>query len=150
MTLPKLIWHLDNKTGDHDLIRIILEGVAASRTFIDPGEFIASLAATAHTELPDLALIDVNMLRLDGIALLKLIRNDPRLHGLRVCVLSDTLGTEAEPALEQLGADCVLLKPTTFDGSLALQERVRAVLGGSIAPAAMLLKARSAGARGSP
>jgi len=73
----------------------------------------------------DLVLTDVMMPRLDGIGLLKLIREDRRLVGLPVILLSARAGEEAEVEGIRAGADDYLVKPFS---ALELTTRVRAHL----------------------
>jgi len=150
MSPPKLIWHLDHSGGDPDLIQIVLAGVATIRSFLESNEFIDTLVATPAPELPHLVLLDVDLPPLDGAAVEGLLRREARFHDLRVCLLSDMSSGSAQPLLELFGAACVVIKPRTFDDSLALQDRVRAVLDGPLAPAGRLLRTRSAGTSGSP
>src|SRR6478736_5803733 len=60
---------------------------------------------------PDLLITDVMMPRLDGIGLLKAIRQDPVLQDLSVIVLSARSGEEARVEGLDAGADDYLVKP---------------------------------------
>ena len=63
----------------------------------------------------DFALVDWNMPEMDGISLVRALRQDPRLHDLRVMmVTSEAEGDRVSTALEA-GADEYLMKPFTME-----------------------------------
>ncbi|MDQ6604208.1 MAG: PAS domain-containing protein, partial [Chloroflexota bacterium] len=101
--------------------RRLLQGDYAVETVAD-GE--AALAA-ARERPPDLILTDVMMPRLDGFALLRALRADPRTQDIPVIFLSARAGEES--AIEGLaaGADGYLVKPFS---ARELQARVAAAL----------------------
>jgi signal transduction histidine kinase len=70
----------------------------------------AALAAVRRAP-PDLLLSDVMMPRMDGIALLRALRADPRTRTLPVILLSARAGEEAVSGGLETGADDYLLKP---------------------------------------
>lgn len=78
-------------------------------------------AALRHlrTTPVDLVLTDVMMPKLDGFALLRTLRSDPRLKQLPVIMLSARAGEEASVEGLQAGADDYLIKPFTARELLA-------------------------------
>ncbi len=70
----------------------------------------AALAA-ARAQPPDIVLADVMMPGLDGFALLKALRADPRLQQTPVILLSARAGEEARVEGLEAGADDYLVKP---------------------------------------
>lgn len=84
----------------------------------------AAVAAVAR-ELPDLLVSDVMMPRLDGIGLLRALRNDPRTVELPVVLLSARAGEESRVEGLRAGADDYLVKPFSARELLA---RVGALL----------------------
>ncbi|MGY4712640.1 SpoIIE family protein phosphatase [Mycolicibacterium sp. CBM1] len=76
-----------------------------------------------RTDLPDLVVSDVMMPRLDGLALVAALRNDPRTVGVPVVLLSARAGQEASIEGLNAGADDYLVKPFAAAELLA---RVRA------------------------
>lgn len=64
--------------------------------------------ATIHTEMPDLALIDVHLRNLSGFDVLRSIRSDTALGRTRVVMSS---GSECRKECTEDGADDFLLKP---------------------------------------
>lgn len=76
-----------------------------------------------RTDQPDLVVSDVMMPRLDGLALVAALRNDPRTAAVPVLLLSARAGQEASIEGLQAGADDYLVKPFAAAELLA---RVRA------------------------
>ncbi|MCG6204495.1 response regulator [Rhodopseudomonas sp. HC1] len=88
------------------------------------GDGVAALEA-AWKHRPDLVLSDIMMPRLDGLNLLKALRNDPRLSDVPVIFLSARAGEEAKVEGLEAGADDYLSKPFSARELLA---RVRSNL----------------------
>lgn len=63
---------------------------------------------------PDLILLDLNMPRMDGRAVLKEIRNDPQLHAMPVVVLTTSQAEEDITRSYNLYANCYISKPVDF------------------------------------
>ena len=71
----------------------------------------AKALAVASERLPDLVLADVMMPGLDGFALLRALRADPRTATIPVLLLSARAGEEARVEGLEAGADDYLVKP---------------------------------------
>ena len=78
----------------------------------DGEEALACLRAPGERPF-DLVLTDMWMPRLDGAALVKALRADPALAGLRVIVV--TADVEFRAKFAKLGFDGILLKPITTE-----------------------------------
>ena len=85
----------------------------------------AAALTAARESLPDLVLSDVMMPGLDGFALLRELRRDPRTRDIPVVLLSARAGEEATIEGLESGADDYLIKP--FSARVVLA-RVRAHL----------------------
>ena len=70
--------------------------------------------AVAQTEHPDLIVTDIEMPNLDGIEMIKLIRQEANDKSIPIIVLSGCHGYMRKKALEA-GANCTLSKPIQFD-----------------------------------
>ncbi len=99
-------------------------------TVKDGGEALSYLCRTNGYESapkPDLILLDLNLPRMHGFALLARIKTDMELKTNPVCILtSSEARTDIEKA-KALNADCYLTKPldlekfeTTFSGVIAM------------------------------
>jgi two-component system response regulator VicR len=68
----------------------------------------------ALQQRPDLIITDINMPRMDGIALLKKIRREGMLNGTSVLVVT-AFGSDAAKEAVEAGADAATAKPFDFD-----------------------------------
>ncbi len=105
---PRIIWADDN-ADMRDYVRRLLVDRYDVEAVAD-GE--AALAAVRR-DLPDLVLSDVMMPRLDGLGLLRALRDDPRTRTVPVILLSARAGEEASTLGMAAGADDYLTKPFT-------------------------------------
>ncbi|HEV8434978.1 MAG TPA: ATP-binding protein [Thermoanaerobaculia bacterium] len=85
------------------------------------GDGIAALEAVQE-RMPDLVLADVMMPRMDGLQLLKALRDDERTRNLPVILLSARAGEEAKVEGIESGADDYLVKPFSARELLARVE----------------------------
>lgn len=76
---------------------------------------------------PDLAILDVHMPGIDGLAVLRRIRADPALAGTRVLLLSGAAEASGKGWGKGVGADAHLAKPFAIAD---LDAVVRSLLGG--------------------
>lgn len=120
---PLHVFHVDDSPDDHLLLKAAAEAaevpfswdVAESAdTAIFYLRTLLALGRHGMLQWPDLVLLDVSLPEGGGLKVLEFIRSIPDLNPLRVVVLS---GSSAPGVLEQaylLGANSVLLKPSTF------------------------------------
>lgn len=100
----------DNPAG-RELVRESLSGLVSS--IIEAGDGREALEKIRETR-PDLVLLDIQMPEMDGYAVLREIRSDPGLKGLRVVALTAfAMQGDRERALEA-GFDDYLTKPITI------------------------------------
>lgn len=85
------------------------------------GDGIAALARI-HERTPDLVLTDVMMPRLDGLGLLRSLRDDPRTREIPIILLSARAGEESRISGLEAGADDYLIKPFSARELLARVE----------------------------
>jgi CheY-like chemotaxis protein len=74
--------------------------------------------------LPDLVLLDIKMTGISGLEVLKWIREQPGLRGLRVVMLTGSAATEDINSAYQLGANSFLVKPMDFDSFVQIASAV--------------------------
>lgn len=121
--VPLHIFHVDDSPDDHLLLKAAAETAQVSFSWdvaetVDAAIFylrtLIALEGKGSLRWPDLVLLDVSLPQGGGLKVLEFIRSVPALNSLRVVVLS---GSNAPGILQQaysLGANSVLLKPSTF------------------------------------
>ena len=71
---------------------------------------------------PGILLLDIKMPKMDGLAVLQHIRNDPKLRCLPVIILTTSKGDEDRLKSYDLGVNAYVVKPVGFDNfSLAVR-----------------------------
>ncbi len=73
---------------------------------------------------PGILLLDINMPRLDGLSVLKHVRNDDALHRLPVVMLTTSKAEEDRLRSYDLGANAFIVKPVGFEN---FSESVRTI-----------------------
>jgi CheY-like chemotaxis protein len=111
-----------------ELVASMLEGEMAGH----PIEVVvvssgAEAVTRARQMRPHVVLLDIVLPDLDGIAVCRLIKADPRLEHTRVCMLTAKAGARDHEAARAAGADAYVEKP--FKG-LELMELVQRLLEG--------------------
>ena len=106
---PKKILVVDDDEAFCDYVRDALEAFRAYelREAHDGMEG----AMTAGAWKPDLLILDIRMPSMNGTELLRLIRSNPEMQGIRVLVASAHLSTERKAELEPLHPELILDKP---------------------------------------
>jgi CheY-like chemotaxis protein len=74
----------------------------------------AAKAISAAVDAPDLFLLDLNVPRLHGLELLRMIRDQPRMAHVPVAILTSSRAAEDRAESEQRGADAYIVKPTSY------------------------------------
>jgi PAS domain S-box-containing protein len=106
----KCVLIADDNPAGRELVREGLTGYA--RSIIEAADGREAIEKIRHTR-PDLVLLDIQMPEMDGYAVLREIRNDPALRGLRVVALTAfAMQGDRERAL-QAGFDDYLTKPVS-------------------------------------
>ena len=98
----------DDNRDMREYVRRLLESHGYKVTAVADGEQALEVARAA---VPDLVLTDVMMPRLDGFGLLRALREDTRLAGVPIVMLSARAGDEAKIEGLDAGADDYLIKP---------------------------------------
>jgi len=121
MSTPVTILLVEDNEGDVRLTREALdEGQVANNLFVamDGVEALAILRKEAGHEdkpRPDLILLDLNLPRKDGRAVLAEIKSDEALRRIPVVVLTTSKAEEDIVKTYDLHANCYITKPVDFD-----------------------------------
>jgi CheY-like chemotaxis protein len=91
-------------------------------------EFIERLESDFLQPFPDLVLLDLNLPKIPGAAVLERVRSSPRFGGAKVFIISSSdAPADREQALK-LGAIGYFRKPSNLTEYMAIGPRVRAIL----------------------
>jgi CheY-like chemotaxis protein len=122
---PFTILMADDDADDRDFTRSAMEEsrlVNDLRCVEDGEELLDYLhrrgryADPKDSPRPGLILLDLNMPRLDGREALKEIKADPKLRNIPIVVLTTSKTEEDILRSYNLGANCFITKPVTFEG----------------------------------
>jgi CheY-like chemotaxis protein len=73
---------------------------------------------------PDIIILDFNMPRMNGLSLLKQIKNNKELTHIPVVIYSTFLAMFDASEIKQLGATCVCTKPNGFNETIKMVEDI--------------------------
>lgn len=122
---PFTILMADDDEDDRDFTRSAMQESRLAndlRTVEDGEELLDYLhrrgryADPKDSPRPGLILLDLNMPRLDGREALREIKADPKLRHIPVVVLTTSKTEEDILRSYNLGANCFITKPVTFEG----------------------------------
>ena len=91
-------------------IHVVSDGVAALDFLFCTGEY----AHRQPDDHPRLVLLDVGLPKVDGIEVLRRIKEDPTLHNIPVVMLTSSDNYRDFAATKRLGADGYIVKPVGF------------------------------------
>lgn len=118
---------------DHDQAELIVDTARVCRSSIaweraSDGEEALGRLRSPGASKPGLVLLDLHLPKLDGIEVLRAVKNDPKLHGLPVVVMSNSREASDIEAVYALGANCYIAKPSSFEGLCSLVRFLEAFL----------------------
>ncbi len=85
-------------------------------------DYLRHEGAHSRARTPDLILLDLNLPRLDGREVLKVVKSDPELRSIPVIVLTTSSDAADVEAAYQHHANSYITKPTDFDDFLHVVE----------------------------
>lgn len=91
-------------------------------------DYIARIGQTSHTPCPDLMLLDLNLPKADGLAILAEFRKHPECTHTPVIVISSSDAPRDKERAGALGITRYFRKPSDLDEFLKLGEVVREVI----------------------
>ncbi len=124
--MPGRILFIDDNAADCDLFGLAMEEVGEGQrlaTECNAAKAVEQLKVTADGDLPSLILLDLNMPQLNGKEVLRWIRSQSRLSGVRVVMFSTSSRPADEQECRRLGADDYVVKPGSYDQLVGLARR---------------------------
>jgi CheY-like chemotaxis protein len=122
---PVTILMADDDMDDREFARAAMKEnrLANELRFVENGEELLDYlyrrgryADPRSAPRPGLILLDLNMPRMDGRAALRELKSDPALRRIPVVVLTTSKAEEDILRSYDLGANCFITKPVTFEG----------------------------------
>ena len=110
---------VEDNLGDVGLIREAFASCQAEveiRVARDGVDALDKLDHSAHADLPDLILLDLNLPRMDGRELLSRLKADPGLRAIPVIVFTSSSAPRDVERAYSLQANCYLVKPPDLMG----------------------------------
>lgn len=104
------------KAGIGNPIQVVGNGEEAINYFSGTGRY----SNREEFPLPELVLLDLKMPKVDGFEVLRWVRSQPELAGLRVVVLSSSESIRDVNLAYALGANSFLVKPADFNDFVEL------------------------------
>ena len=115
---PISVLLVEDDPGDVVLIEEAFEHNKVSNSLKIVGDGVEAMAylQDESNARPDLVLLDLNLPRKDGREVLAEIKSDPALRSIPVVVLTTSKAEEDILRSYDLGANCFISKPVTFEG----------------------------------
>lgn len=104
-------------------------GIEVELTVFPDGEDCARYLRSSE-DPPDAIIVDLNLPRVDGFELLKIVRGDQRYKSVPVAVLTSSRRAEDRQKSIELGANAFITKPSRLDDFLeTVSSAIRGLLG---------------------
>ena len=128
--MPKLFLVEDN-TADVDLLRLALQNARVDCdlvVFTNGREVIEHILHKGPSTIPELIILDLNLPKLDGLEVLRLIRDTPGFANVPVAVLSSSSSPRDRGKLSELRIAEYIVKPADLDEYLRIGDTVQKLL----------------------
>jgi len=131
--MPYRIVVIEDNSADVCLIKDALKqaGIGFEIHSIEDGETARNYIQAPNSVLPDLVLLDLNFPRIDGMELLRLIRQQASFESVPVIVWSSLPSHKDLRAISEFQGTQVICKPSSFDAFLELGALIGKVLNSS-------------------
>ncbi len=109
----------DDDADDRFLVQAALQDnhIKNPLLFFEDGETLLNyLNNISEEEFPAILLIDLNMPKRDGREVLKHLRSNKRWAHIPILIFSTSNAPDDIFSAYQLGADCYIIKPSSFEG----------------------------------
>src|SRR5262245_50719281 len=104
------------KAGAREGLQTVPDGEEAIHYLAGEGPYVNRV----EHPMPTLVLLDLKLPKVSGLDVLKWIREQPSLQGLRVIVLSSSTREDDQSAAEALGTNAYFVKPSRYNNWVAM------------------------------
>ena len=128
-----LILSVEDEPSHAQLIRLALKAAGFQGDFVNVSDGQAALDFLAgkgedhapfSTSVPSLILLDLNIPKVDGLEVLKRVKNNPDLSHIPVIILSSSHFSKDIQSAYENSANCYLVKPMGFTDLVALAKGI--------------------------
>jgi CheY-like chemotaxis protein len=125
---------VEDNPADVELLRWALDGagVCCDITVLEDGgealAFIQENGKYANRRLPDLAILDLNLPKYDGLELVEAMRSNPAFSSVPVAILSSSSSPSDLSKMEEYNVDRYFTKPPNLDDYLQIGFVVKELL----------------------
>lgn len=120
--MKSLVFSVEDDQNIQNVIKIALTNSNFDIQIFNSG---SELLNTLETQIPDIFLLDIMLPDMDGLEILKTLKNNPKYHSIPVMIISAKISEIDRVIGLDAGADDYLIKPF---GVLELVSRVKALL----------------------
>lgn len=126
-----VLWMVDDNPADLEITSIVCEQINFPGRFLPLADGLAFMKKLDQVwevplERPDVVLLDLNMPSVSGMAVLRMLRRDPRWRTLPVVMFSTSQSPEEMEAVGKEGATEYVLKPSLLADTVIT---IRGVIG---------------------
>ena len=128
------IFVVEDNPGDVHLLRMALRAAKLNceLTVVEDGrealDFVQRRGKYENTSVPDLALLDLNLPKNDGIEILEAMRANPALAGVPVAILSSSSSPHDQARVARFHISRFIAKPPDLDQYLEIGVIIRQLL----------------------
>jgi len=117
---------VDDDDDDREIIRDAFEKTVSGQEYIfmDNGEMLLEYLEKNRSNGPSLIMLDLNMPGKDGREILKEIKTSNRFHQIPTVVFTTSSSPKDKQAVYELGANCFITKPDTFNKLIELTSSI--------------------------
>ena len=136
--MPSRIVAIEDNNADVYLLENALKraGISCEIHPIKDGETARNYIQNPKTVLPDLVVLDLHLPQIDGVELLRHIRQQPSFESVPVIVWSSLSAPQDRTVNLEFQGTHFISKPSSFDGFLELGALIGKVLNSSTLPVA--------------
>jgi CheY-like chemotaxis protein len=125
---------VEDNPGDVELLRLALRkaGLDCELTVLDDGAealaFVRQQGEYADVPVPDLAVLDLNVPKYDGVEILEALRANPAFAAVRVAVLSSSSSPRERASIQKFNISRYITKPLDLDEFLKIGQTLKDLL----------------------
>lgn len=125
---------VEDNPGDVELLRMALREaeIDCELTVIEDGgdalRYLLALGEHSDAPVPDVAILDLNVPKIDGLEILEAMRASPRSAQIPVAVLSSSSSLRDRAKMQSFGANLYITKPSDLDEYLRIGFQLKTLL----------------------